>query len=120
MAHSEKTFLLDENWDIVVKGGAFMLLSGKRATTQNVANEIKLFKNDAWIAKDEGNAWFDIQLAKSVRRLATSDALRKSALRVDQVKSVESLEVKELDFSTRTLKANMVIVSGGERIDIQI
>lgn len=121
MAHSANTFALSKDWNFIVQAdGQLQLITGLQAIAQNVANEIKLFTRDAWSAFDEGNDWFNIQLGKSAQRVATSSALRRSALRVAGVDDVKSVEITEFDPSRRVLHAVVKIEALGQQYEIKI
>ena len=121
MAHTANTFALSNDWNFIVQAdGQLKMITAAEAVAQNVANEIKLFTRDAWSAYDEGNPWFDIQLGKSAQRVATSAALRRSALRVAGVEEVKSIEVTEFDPEHRTLKAVIKLVALGQNYEIRI
>ena len=122
MAFSPHTIKLDEHWNFVINGdGNFAQLQGAEATAQNVANEVKLFTNDAYYSKDEGIDWFGIQLGKPLSRSATTVALRSAAEKVDQVQEVQSATVDSFDPEIRTLRASLkVITTEGEEINVAV
>ena len=66
MPHTAKTALLNpQSWDLqLTKEGNILLTSGALAIAQNLANEIRLWTNDAYFQQANGIAWKEAQLAK--------------------------------------------------------
>ena len=55
MAHTRKTLLLDSNWDLCLdKAGRIAVAEGPYATAQAVANECRLFTDDAYFEPQRG------------------------------------------------------------------
>lgn len=59
MPHTAKTALLSpQSWDLqLTKEGNILLTSGALAIAQNLANEIRLWTNDAYFQQANGIAW---------------------------------------------------------------
>lgn len=104
MAHSTRTLLLDGDWDITLtEAGNLALAEGGYATAQNVANECRLFTQDAFFAQDDGIPWYVVQLGKPLARSVASSRMRQAASDVAGVVSVESVTVEDIDPVTRIM-----------------
>ena len=62
--HTRRTLTLTPKWDICLDpSGYIALTNGAIATAQNVANEARLFTNDAYFQQDKGTpfmgAWVE-------------------------------------------------------------
>ena len=104
MAHSTRTLLLDGDWDITLtEAGNLALAEGYYATAQNVANECRLFTQDAFFAQDDGIPWYVAQLGKPLARSVASSRMRQAASDVSGVVSVESVTVEDIGPVTRIM-----------------
>lgn len=105
MAHTRRTLQLDrKSWDITLDGiGRIVLVTGDYATAQNVANESRLFTEDAYFAQDKGIPHFLITLGHRVSASVVRSYLRDAALQVPDVKEVLSVEITSIDPQTRAL-----------------
>lgn len=102
--HDSYTAMLDENWDLCLdSNGNLKILSGATATAQNVCNECRLFKHDAYFRFEDGIDWFDDQLGKTVQSAVLTNRLRKAAQSVNDVTRVRSITINKLDNTTRKL-----------------
>lgn len=125
MAHTRRTLRLDrETWDLTLDGvGRISLTGDDDATAQNVANEARLFINDAYFIQDQGIPHFIVDLGHRVNNAVLRSYLRRAALRVPDVREVLSVEILSFDPKTRTLRGDIQFttaegVSNGEiRID---
>lgn len=116
--HKEKTLRLAEDWDLCKNGvGKICVVEKDTATVQNVANEVRLFTNDAYFAQDSGVPHFAVELGKRESALTLLRAhLRKAALRVAGVVLVSNVNVSALDTTTRKLTGVITIdTKGGEK-----
>jgi hypothetical protein len=99
--HSRKTLKLDpQKWDLSLnRAGRIALLEGAQATAQNVANECRLFTQDAYFIQDQGIPHFITELGRSYgfSNTALRAFLRRAALKVDDVKEVLSIEITDFD-----------------------
>lgn len=114
MAHSAYTAALSENWDLQLDAnGNILMARSTAAITQNVCNEGRLFVNDAYFRFEDGINWFSDQLARPVQEAITVENLREAALSVPGVVSVDSIDLYELDGSTRTLHGVIELTTEG-------
>ena len=112
MTHTAFTLALNDSWDIDLdEGGNLKLYRDKKAVLQNVANECRLFKHDAYFRYEEGIAWGADQLGKKAREILVVSRLREAAELVDDVESVDSVELDEFNPDTRTLKGTITVTT---------
>jgi hypothetical protein len=99
MAHSRLTFDLDGNWDVHLdEAGRIALRRGAAATAQNVANECRLFRRDAYFAYDKGLPHFLLELgSKSPPAPLLASLMRRAALGVRDVSRVIGVDVETFD-----------------------
>ena len=125
MAHTRRTLLLDrETWDITLdSAGRMALTHGDYATAQNVANEARLFTNDAYFNQDEGTPYFVLTLARRANitagrgnLTALRAYLRRAALKVADVKEVLAVDITGLDAETRRLTGDIQFVTLGGQL----
>ena len=104
MAHTRKTLLLDENWDVqLTKSGSIAVAEGDYATAQNVANECRLFTEDAYFDQERGIPYFLLALGQKVPGSALRARIRSAALLVEDVAAVTDVTLNTLDIDTREL-----------------
>lgn len=104
MAHTELTAALDENWDLYVGAdGSLMTKRGDAATYQNVANECRCSTKDLYFDQERGIPWLENHLGKRVQAALLRSDLRRAAMSVKGVKSVEDISIQSLDVETRQL-----------------
>lgn len=113
MAHENKTALLDPNaWDLqLTPEGNILLISGNLAIAQNLANEIRLWTNDAYFQQKNGINWKEAQLAKSLDTTVLSQVIREAGNRTQGVQSVDSVTVTEFDEENRILHGEITITT---------
>ncbi|MBS5291671.1 MAG: hypothetical protein KHY22_04015 [Sutterella wadsworthensis] len=112
MTHTAFTLALNDSWDIDLdEGGNLKLYRDKKAVLQNVANECRLFKHDAYFRYEEGIDWGADQLGKKAREILVVSRLREAAELVDDVESVDSVELDEFNPDTRTLKGTITVTT---------
>ena len=100
MAHTTKTPLLSEKWDLQLDvNGDVVMADYAEAVAQNVSNECRCFKND--------------QLGLPLQTAITSSRLRRAAESVPEVQAVESVELNSIDNSERTLSGVIHITTNG-------
>lgn len=118
MAHTRRTVLLDrKTWDVTSDGvGRIALTTDDYATAQNVANEARLFTEDAYFIQDQGIPHFTVELGRRVNASVLRSYLRRAALSVSDVREVLSVEITAFDPTTRTLTGDMQLttVEGAE------
>ncbi|MDL2315521.1 hypothetical protein LJC59_00360 [Desulfovibrio sp. OttesenSCG-928-A18] len=112
MAHSRRTLQLDAGWDITLDGtGRIALARGDLATAQNVANEARLFTDDAYFIQDKGIPHFVVGLGGRVRASVLRSYLRRAALQVPDVREVLSVTIVDFDPKTRRLVGDIIFTS---------
>lgn len=116
--HSRRTLLLEKDtWDITLDGlGHIALTRDEYATAQNVANEIRLFRNDAYFQQNQGIPHFAVELGSRVREATAVRAfIRNASLRVSDVAEIQSIRVDDFDSATRRLCGEITFKTvGGE------
>ena len=112
MSHTRKTLLLDEHWDITLtQSGRMAVALGDYATAQNVANECRLFTNDAYFDQQRGIPWFLLALGQAAPGAALRARIRSAALLVDDVADVTSVTLDTLNTDTRELTGEVRFTS---------
>lgn len=102
MAHTEFTLALDESWDLMVgDDGEIVTKKGDSATFQNVANECRCSTDDLYFDVQRGIPWLKDHLGQKIQASLLSAQLRKAALSVEGVQSVEDVELTQLDADNR-------------------
>lgn len=112
MPHTAKTALLTPNWDLqLTPEGNILLTSGALAIAQNLANEIRLWTNDAYFQQANGIAWKEVQLAKKLDSSVLAQIIHEAGNRVSGVKSVDSVTVTAVDEESRTLHGEITVTT---------
>lgn len=112
MAHTAKTALLTPNWDLqLTPEGNILLTLGALAIAQNLANEIRLWTNDAYFQQANGIAWKEVQLAKKLDSSVLAQIIHEAGNRVSGVKSVDSVTVTAVDEESRTLHGEITVTT---------
>lgn len=116
MAHSARTPLLSANWDLQVgDDGNLKMAQGGLATAQNCANEIRLWRNDAYFQRENGISWLEVQLARKTNEALLKGMIREACFRVPECADVKRIDLKEFDQENRILHGEIEIVTtGGE------
>ncbi len=108
MAHTRRTLTLDRKWDITLSGtGDISVTNGELATAQNVANEGRLFTEDAYFIQDRGTPHFVVELGKKTNHSVLRSYLRKAALRVEDVIEIISIDIIDFNLETRILTGDI-------------
>ena len=107
--HTRRTLKLNrDTWDLTLDGvGRIALTRDELATAQNVANEARLFTEDAYFIQNKGIPHFIIELGRRVNTSVLRSYLRRAAMQVPDVKEVTSVEVINFDPKTRTLTGDI-------------
>ena len=107
--HTRRTLLLDKTgWDVVLdKSGRIALATDDYATAQNVANEARLFTDDAYFAQDQGIPHFIISLGRRVNTVALRSHLRRAALKSPDVKEVLEVNIETVNPESRKLTGDI-------------
>ena len=139
MAHTRKTLMLDRNWDlclekgfvwrektvngetVLYKASSLKLAEGAYATAQNVANECRLFTNDAYFDQDRGIPYYLIALGHKLSPSVLRARLRDAAELVEDVQTVTGVELESLDTETRKVTGEIQFTSKeGERASVEL
>lgn len=112
MPHTRKTLLLNENWDVsLTQSGRIAVALGDYATAQNVANECRLFTEDAYFDQQRGIPWFLLALGQAAPGSALRARIRSAALLVDDVADVTDVTLDTLNTDTRELTGEVRFTS---------
>lgn len=112
MAHTRKTLMLNDKWDLCLdKGGRIQAADGGYATAQNVANECRLFTNDAYFDQERGIPYYLIALGLKVSPSVLRARLHDAALLVEDVAEVIEIKLDALDTETRRITGDIQFTS---------
>ena len=122
MAHTRKTLLLDKNWDICLdKSGRIAVADGPYATAQAVANECRLFTQDAYFEPDRGIPYYLIALGQKLSPSVLRARLRDAAYLVEDVEDVTDVVLESLDTETRKVTGEIKFTSvEGENASVEL
>ena len=121
MAHTRRTLTLNDKWDITAnRSGGIALTRNALATAQAVANEVRLFTNDAYFIQDKGSPYFVIALGQRTNPAIVRNYFRKAALRVQDVKEVVQIIVDATDIATRTLTGDIQVITREDSQNVTI
>lgn len=105
MPHTERTLALSADWNLRLdaSGGILVEEMSAQAVAQDVANECRLFINDAYFQQDKGTPYFLVELGRlqAYPQSILRAYLRAAALRVPQIKEVLSVDIFSFDTETR-------------------
>ena len=107
--HTRRTLRLDgKSWDIALNDvGGIDVISGAAATSQNVANECRLFRDDAYFIKERGIPRFVFELGQRLNLAVSRSYMRKAAFSVSDVNEIQSINFTEFDPETRVLSGDI-------------
>ena len=130
MAHTRRTLFLNDNWDICLEPSSdfveyneageeisreprskIRVVEGGYATAQNVANECRLFTNDAYFDQERGIPYYLIALGHKVSPSVLRSRLRDAALLVEDVAEVTEIKLDALDTETRRITGDIQFTS---------
>ena len=122
MAHTRKTLLLDSNWDLCLdKAGRIAIAEGAYATAQAVANECRLFTDDAYFEPGRGIPYYLIALGRKLSPSVLRARLRDAAMLVEDVEDVTEVVLESLDTETRRVTGEIQFTSKeGENASIEL
>lgn len=122
MAHTRKTLLLDSNWDLCLdKAGRIAIAEGAYATAQAVANECRLFTDDAYFEPGRGIPYYLVALGRKLSPSVLRARLRDAAMLVDDVEDVTEVVLESLDTETRRVTGEIQVTSReGENASIEL
>lgn len=112
-----KTLLLTENWELQIDAaGQIVTQTGPLAIAQKVANEIRLFTNDAYFEQDKGIPHFSLELGHMPPESLLRNYIIKAAQGVD---GVASATVEFVRFENRTLEGVVYLtLKTGESLNV--
>lgn len=114
MAHTRRTLLLTEGWDLTLDGVGRIAVTGEeQATAQNVSNEARLFTDDAYFIQDKGVPHFAVELGSRTNDSILRAYLRRAALRVSDVRDVLTVDIISFDPVTRLLTGDIQFTTAG-------
>ena len=112
MAHTRKTLLLNSQWDLTLdKSGRIAVADGAYATAQAVANECRLFTNDAYFEPGRGIPYYLIALGRKLSPSVLRARLRDAAYLVEDVEDVMYVVLESLDTETRRVTGEIQFTS---------
>ena len=122
MAHTRKTLLLDSNWDLCLdKAGRIAIAEGAYATAQAVANECRLFTDDAYFEPGRGIPYYLIALGRKLSPSVLRARLRDAAYLVEDVEDVTDVVLESLDTETRRVTGEIQFTSvEGENASVEL
>ena len=122
MAHTRKTLLLNGNWDLTLdKSGRIAVAEGAYATAQAVANECRLFTDDAYFETERGIPYYLIALGRKLSPSVLRARLRDAAYLVEDVEDVTDVVLESLDTETRRVTGEIQFTSKeGENASVEL
>ena len=113
MAHTSRTLALNpKTWDLQVDAeGNLKIHTGGMALAQDCANEIRLWRDDAYFQKDNGIKWLEVQLARKLDESVLRSVLREACMKVPGVASVRDITIAGIDEDTRMLHGEIRITT---------
>ena len=122
MAHTRKTLLLNSQWDLTLdKSGRIAVAEGAYATAQAVANECRMFTNDAYFETERGIPYYLIALGKKLSPSVLRARLRDAAYLVEDVEDVTDVVLESLDTETRRVTGEIKFTSKeGENAAVEL
>lgn len=100
---NKRSFLLNDSWDITLDGaGNIATTSGRYCDAQNVANAVRLFTNDAYLAQTKGVPHFSLDLGIKPALSEVRAVYRTTAMEVENIRDV-TVHIEGLDTDTRSM-----------------
>lgn len=117
---NKRSLFLNTNWDIGLdSSGNPETTSGLYCDAQNVANAVRLFTKDAYLAQNKGVPHFSLDLGVVPALSEVRSWYRKTAKSVENIRSA-SVEITAVDKETRTLRGTITAISGNGEFTIEI
>lgn len=117
---NQRSLYLNDNWDITLdSSGDLATTKGLYCDAQNVANAIRLFTHDAYIAQDQGIPHFGLELGQRPALSSVRNTYRKTARSVENIAdaNIESLYVD----GNRKLKGKIIATTdNGQQVAVEI
>jgi hypothetical protein len=117
----KRSLYLNEDWDITLSNsGDVATTKGLYCDAQNVANIIRLFTKDAYLAQNRGVPHFDLDLGKKPALSQVRAVYRKTAKQVENIADAR-VEITGVDSDTRTLRGVIFVQTiSGENVSVEI
>lgn len=107
----KRSLLLNTKWDICLNSaGSIAETDGDYCDAQNVANAVRLFTNDAYLAADSGIPHFEIDLGVMPLAAVLRGRIRAAAVGVENIADAEAVEIA-VDRKTRELSGLIRVVN---------
>lgn len=118
---NKRSLFLNDNWDINLdSAGNIATTRGLYCDAQNVANAIRLFTRDAYLAQTQGVPHFSLDLGVMPALSEVRAWYRKTAVKVENIRSAV-VEITGFDPGSRTLRGIITATSmNGQSFSIEI
>ena len=116
----KRSLYLNDKWDITLDGaGNLATTAGRYCDAQNVANAVRLFTRDAYLAQTRGVPHFDIDLGVKPALSEVRAEYRTAALRVENIADA-NVDIAGLDTETRAMTGTITATSeSGETVAVE-
>lgn len=103
---------LTSDWDLQLGADGNLLMSkGAPAIAQNISCACKNFKGGLWFFQDFGIDWFSDALEQKFRKSLIASRIRQTAQAVEGVRSVDAVNIDDLDTETRTVTGEVLFTT---------
>jgi hypothetical protein len=111
--HTRRTLTLTRpGWDITLDAtGRLAVTSGDAATAQAVANDVRLFTEDAYFIQDQGIPHYAVELGQGLTPMLIRSFIHRAAIRVPDVAEVLEVSVSAFDPETRQLQGDILLTT---------
>lgn len=118
---NKRSLHLNDDWDIhLSSSGDIATTAGPYCDAQNVANIIRLFTFDAFLAQNRGVPHFALDLGKKPALSQVRAVYRKTAKQVENIADAR-VELTGVDAETRTLRGVIFVqTESGENLTVEI
>jgi hypothetical protein len=118
---NKRSFYLNDKWDITLgSNGDMATTSGLYCDAQNVANAIRLFTRDAYLAQTKGVPHFAIDLGVVPALSEIRSWYRQAAMSVENIRTAD-VDIVAIDADTRTLRGIVSATTlAGESLTVEI
>lgn len=117
---NKRSLYLNDKWDITLDGaGNLATTSGRYCDAQNVANAVRLFTNDAYLAQTKGVPHFSLDLGVKPALSEVRAVYREAALGVENI-AAATVDIIGLDTETRAMTGTITATSeSGETVNVE-
>ena len=118
---NKRSLLLNDEWDITLAStGDIATTTGLYCDAQNVANKIRLFTRDSFLAQDKGIPHFSLDLGTRPPKSAVRSAYRKAARTAENIADAV-VSINSIGPTDRTLTGLITATTdAGESVSIEI